>query len=368
MAQNPTSESYKSTVNDEIEIDLLDLLRQLLKAWKTIMVWCIIAGVVGLIIGFSIPKEYSVKSTLAPEVATKTAGGNLGSLASLAGINLGTMGTADAVYPELYPQIVRTNAFMTEFFPMEVTFESRKETLTTDLYTYLRDYTRRPWWGAAVKGAADGAKWCIRKIVGAEEPEVGYENLDPSELTKEQEGVAEQLRDCISVSVDQKTNVITIGVTTQDPHISAKLNQAVIEKLLAFVADYRTGKARHDLEYYQQLFDEAQSEYYDAQKRYARYVDAHQNVVLASVRTEQERLQNEMSLKYQLYNSCAQQLQVAKAKVQEEMPVGAVIEAPCVPVKHTKPSKLVILVLFVFLGAMASSAWILWGPGAKKAA
>ena len=79
------------------EIDIMELLRKLLKDWKLILKWCGVGAVVGLVVAFSIPKEYTVSAKMAPESVSKTGGGSLGSLASLAGINLGSMSTADAV-------------------------------------------------------------------------------------------------------------------------------------------------------------------------------------------------------------------------------------------------------------------------------
>lgn len=81
------------------------------------------------------------------------------------------------------------------------------------------------------------------------------------------------------------------------------------------------------------LFKERQQEYYAAQKKYASYIDSHDNVILQSVRTEQERLQNDMGLAYQVYSQVATQLQMARAKVQEEKPVFAVVEPAVVPLK-----------------------------------
>ena len=90
-------------------------------------------------------------------------------------------------------------------------------------------------------------------------------------------------------------------------------------------------------------------------------MDQNQNVVLRSVRTEQERLQNEMNLAYNVYSQTAQQLQMAKAKVQENTPVYAVLQPATVPLKASKPSKMAILVGFVFLAAVASAGWALFG-------
>ena len=67
---------------------------------------------------------------------------------------------------------------------------------------------------------------------------------------------------------------------------------------------------------------------------------------------------------------CAQQVQAAKAKVQLETPVFTVINPPQVPLKQSKPSKAMILVACVFLGAVLAIVWVLWGrdflAGLKK--
>lgn len=87
------------------------------------------------------------------------------------------------------------------------------------------------------------------------------------------------------------------------------------------IVGYRISKAEEDCIYLEKLYKERQQEYYVAQKKYADYVDTHDNLILQSVRAEQERLQNDMNLAYQVYSQVANQLQVARAKVQEEKPV-----------------------------------------------
>ena len=104
-----------------------------------------------------------------------------------------------------------------------------------------------------------------------------------------------------------------------------------------------------------------QDEYYDAQKKYADYVDTHDNLILQSVRTEQERLQNDMSLAYQVYSQVANQLQVARAKVQEEKPVFAVVEPAVVPRYPSGMGKKSYLIIFLFLSVVATAGWLLFG-------
>jgi uncharacterized protein involved in exopolysaccharide biosynthesis len=111
------------------------------------------------------------------------------------------------------------------------------------------------------------------------------------------------------------------------------------------------------------LFKERQQEYYQAQQLYAKYVDANKGVILQSALTERERLQNDMSLAYQVYSQVATQLQVARAKVQEAKPVFAVVEPATVPLFPSSTSRKIIVLGFIFLAFVAGAAWTLFGQG-----
>ena len=351
-------------VEESDEIDLAELLRKLFRERKRIYLWCFVAALIGLVLAFSIPVEFTVNSKLAPETVSKTGStGNLSSLASLAGINLGSMSTSDAVSPDLYPDIVSSTPFVVELFPVQVEFRHGKDTLKTDFYTYLDEYNRKAWWIAGVNLALKAKDWCMGLFRGKEEAVAEAEQLNPAALTWEQEKVAKTVRKDISLAVDKKTSVITLTVKAQDPHVAALISQEVISRLQTYVTNYRTGKSREDLKYYESLYVEARDAYFTAQQRYARYVDSNQGVILQRVKTEQERLQNEMNLNYQLYNTCAQQLQAAKAKVQQETPVFTIINPPQVPIKRSKPARSTILFASILLGGVAASVWILWGRG-----
>ena len=344
------------------EIDIMELLRKLFREWKLILKWCGVAAIAGLVIGFSIPKEYTVESKMAPEsVSRSNSGGSLSSLASLAGINLGSVSSADAVYPDLYPDIIKSTPFVVELFPVQVEFKGKDGLMTTDYYTYLNDYNRTPWWGKVIGAPFQALGWFLGLFHEKTEPEEGYAALNPKELTPEQEAVAKLIRKSIVLAIDKKTSVIALTVTAQDPKVAAKISEEVIARLQTYVTNYRTEKSRQDLNYYESLYEESKAAYFESQQRYATFVDRNQGIILQRVKTEQERLQNEMNLNYQLYTACAQQLQSAKAKVQQETPVFTVINPPQVPLKRSKPSKVTILVASMFLGAMAAAVWVLWG-------
>lgn len=344
---------------EEQEIDLLEIARKLWDARRLIIKWCVIGAVVGLVVAFSIPKEYTTTVKLAPELqGSKPSSGGLSSLASMAGINLNNMNTVDAVYPELYPDVVSSIPFATELFDVPVT--DLEGELQTTVYDYLSEHTRSPWWSVVLGLPGKIIGWTVslfREDTVADDDRV----LNPFQLTNDEMNVVRALNARIGCSVDSKSYVVTLSVTMQDPLIAATLTDTVMTNLQRYITDYRTNKSRNDLAYTQKLFDEARDNYYSAQQSYARYMDQNQNIVLRSVRTEQERLQNEMSLAYNVYSQMAQQLQMAKAKVQENTPVYAVIQPATVSLQASKPSKIMILVGFIFLAGIVSAGWILFG-------
>ena len=342
---------------EEQEIDLIELAQKVWAERKLVFKACGIAVIVALVVAFSIPKEYATSVTLAPETGGKSVSGGIGALASMAGISLGASSGEDALSPELYPDIVSSTPFLINLFDVRV--KSEEAEVDTTLYAYLKEYQRSPWWSAITSAPFKVLGWTM-SLFRDEQPEEGDAKLDPFHLTKEESGIAKALGSRLAVSVDKKTGVTTLTVTMQDALISASLTDTVMHSLQNYITDYRTNKARHDLAYMEKLYDEAKQDYTEAQQKYAQFADANLNISRLVYRAEQERLQNEMNLAYQMYTTVSQQLQMAKAKVQEITPVYTVVQPATVPLRAAKPNKLMILVGFVFLAGVGSVGWILF--------
>lgn len=336
-------------------VDLIDMVLKLWNQRRSIAKSCGIAAVVSIIIGFSIPKEYTTTVTLAPEVSgTGKSMNNISALAGFAGLNLEGNQSGDALSPELYPDILSSTTFATELFNIKVKDSEGK--LETTVYEYLSNYQKNPWWEYVFKLPIT----IINLLLPSDETET-LQQVNPFHLTKNENKIVNQLAQNIKISIDKKTAVISLSVTMQDPLISATLTDSVMVKLQNYITNYRTNKARLDLVFTEKIHDESKQKYYKAQQEYANYIDRNQNIRLKSVEAIQERLQNEMSLAYNLYNQTAQQLQLARVKVQENTPAFTVIQSATVPLKPSKPSKKIILLGLVFLTFAFHSGWILLG-------
>lgn len=345
--QNP---DVQEPENDEITIDWMNILRRIISIRKTLYKAAGVGVVLGIIIALSIPKQYTVKVTLSPEMGGDSKGGGLASLAS-SFLGGGTTSSSDALNVTLAPDIVASTPFILELFNTRVQTLDGK--LDTTLVTYL-DEQKTPWWGyiKAAPGLAIGA---IKSLFTEKTDTTAI--LNPFQLTEREATKVKGLRQSILAEVDKKTAMTTITVTLQDPKVTAIVADSVVAKLQQYIIDYRIKKAKEDCAYLEELYHERQQEYYDAQSKYAHYFDTNRNIAFQSIRAEQERLQNDMSLAYQVYSQVAQLLQVARAKIQEEKPVFAVVEPATVPLQPSGTSRLVILIGVIIFSICATGTW-----------
>ena len=296
-----------------------------------------------------IPRTYSTETEVAPEIESVGAGSSaLGSLASNFGLDLSTMQSSDAITPLLYPDLMNDNGFVAGLFSVKV--KSQDGSVDTDYYMYLKKYQKVPWWDCVMA-------WMLQKV-NTKKNNVS-EVSDPYHLSKNDYNVMEHIRGDIQLKVDKKTGAITINTTAQDPLICKILADSVREHLQQFIIQYRTNKARKDLEYYQKLTADAKHDYEKQRQIYGNYADANADLLLESFKSKQEDLENEMQLKYNAYSTLSNQLQAARAKVQERTPAFMLIKGAPVPVKPTSPKRMIFVLSMVILAFFGTSIYVL---------
>jgi hypothetical protein len=222
-------------------------------------------------------------------------------------------------------------------------------------YDYIAKEQKSPWWSAVISAPFKA----LGALLGSEKDTIDQHKVDPFMLTKEQAGIVQTIDKKVVCDVDKKTMVITIDVTDQDPLICATMADSVQRRLQAFITDYRTKKARVDLEYTRKLYNEAKVRYTKARQLYASYSDANQDIILESVKSKLTDLENEMQLQFNTYSAISQQLQMAEAKVQQETPAFTTLQSATVPVKKAGPSRAKMVLIFLFLAFLGTTVYIL---------
>jgi len=353
---NPELQGYQ---DDEVEIDWAGIFAKLLKGWKFIVLVTFIFGCLGIFFALKMKRTYACTVTLAPEIQRRgTTVNNITSMLGLGDISLGS--NSDAMSITLFPEICKSTPFLTGLFDVQLTPYLDPEAAANgatvspvSLYDHMM-------------GKDKPKKLSAKKQAKMDEAIAEYNRLyddsvvDISALTPNQMAVVKALGDKISADVDQKTGKTTISVSFDDKAMVAQLADTVTLRLQQYVGEYRSKKATQDYEYYSKLADEAKRDMVRAQQAYAARVDYDRSVILQSVNSEKERLQQEVNLSQQLYSQMAQQREMAKAKIQEVKPVYAVIQ-PATQPQYPANSRKKVVLIWGFLGGVLSCAWVAFG-------
>lgn len=332
-------------------IDLRLVVQRIIEHKKTYLKVLPIVFVLTCAYTLCIPRYYISDVRLVPEMGGMEMGGTLGSLASSFGIDLSSTQNSDAINPLLYPDLMDDNGFAYRVSKIKVKSSANADVeVDTTYFAYLKSYQKAPFWQKGIDA--------IKRMFKTKDKFGGGSGAyDPYYISKDENGVYAKLRKNVIISVDKKTAVITISVTAQDPYICKTMADSIKGLLQDFIIEYRTTKARVDADYYKSLVDEAKASYEKVRRQYAAASDANTDVLLKSVSSEVEDLENEMQLRYNTYSTMEAQYQAAVAKVQERTPAFTLLKGAQVPVKHAGPKRVITVLMMTFLAFMAVLLW-----------
>lgn len=341
---------------EESKKDTIDLGKIALTLWakrkKFLYVW-VIVFILSCIWILPQPRYYNCSVSLAPETTGENMAGGLSSLASSFGVNLGGA-SSDAIYPMLYPELMESNAFIVSLLDIHVTTDDG--TVSTDYYTYLTKHQKKNWLTAPfVKVKSTISRWLSSKPKSG--PSQG-KKLNPFKLSEFDYGIVEMVKKSINCSVDKKTDVISISVRDQDCLVCAILADSVRQRLQNFITDYRTSKARLDVEHYRKLADSALVEYNAATSKYSAYCDANQDILLQSSVSERDKLESDMQMKFNTYTAMCTQLEGMKAKLQEKTPAFTTLKSATVPIRPAGPKRMIFVAGMLILSTIVTSIYI----------
>lgn len=346
------------TSKDKIRIG--GLVKYLWKSKYKFLLPMFLTGAISSAIMLCIPRYYKVKVMLVPEYSTGSSAslGGLGSLASMAGLNLGNISSTDAIVPIFYPDVVGSKDFLVDL--MDVNVSTKDSTFNGRFVEYLTKHQKAPFWMVWVEKIKT-------KIKG---PSVlnetkGYKP-NPYMLTKVEDEIVKGMQGSIVCNVDKKTDVITLSVTSQDPLVATQIADTVQHRLQKFITEYRTKKTRVEVEYYTKLYDEAREDYLLAQQEYAEFADSHYDLVLNEYKMIEEQLENDMQMAYSVYNTINQQKVLAEAKLRERTPAFTTLQSASVPVKHAGPKRMITVAALTLLSFFLTAIILLYRSISQK--
>ncbi|MBC5621913.1 Wzz/FepE/Etk N-terminal domain-containing protein [Butyricimonas hominis] len=345
------------------EIDLVEVIRKLWKNRKLIIKITVVFMVIGVLVALFSPKEYSAGCTMVPQVGDKKASGGLSGLASMVGINLGSMGGGEVLAPTIYPKILASVPFKKELMATPLKFEEYEQPITLFDYYTKDEYKKFSLFGVVKKYTIGLPGVIIGAIRGEDTTQIMAEQGSAIQsLSKDEKEVAEILDKIVSLNVNDKDGYVQLSASMPEPLAVAQLAQQAQKLLQEYITRFKIEKVQSNLDFVQKQYDKAKERYEVRQDELAKFRDANKGFVSAVAKTREDMLTNEYNLAYSVYSELAKQLEQAEIAVNETTPILTVVEPVVVPVERSKPKRGLICVLFTFLGGFAGIGVVLGLP------
>lgn len=217
----------------EDEVDLRELFLAIWRGKWFIMALTLVFAIGGVAYALYLPDVYTAEAKVAPEDGQGgQMGGQLGNLASLAGVNVGSGGSGKTIIAR---EILQSRAFLTDFI--------RRRNLAVPL--------------AATQG------WNVKKQEWRINTEV-YNPQDESWRANEEGQSAEPtdwqlykaLSGKLSVSQDEETGILTLSVSSQSPRAAQQWAEWLLADINEHMREKDVREARNRIDYLRQKLEE----------------------------------------------------------------------------------------------------------------
>ena len=355
-------------VVQEDEVDLIALSKRVWEGRKTIAKSMAICAILGIAIALLMPKEYTATSTIVPQMGgdANSKLGGLGGLAALAGINLDmSQQSGTDLSPIVYPQIVSSVPFQLELMNTPLNFQDFPQPVT--LFDYLTKLQKPSVLGTLKKYTVGLPGMFLKFLHGKPKPGPGSANneLNPLVLTEDQVIVEKLLDEVVTLDVKAKDGYLSITVNLSEPMATAQMALKAQNLLQKYIIDFKTQKAQANLDFIRGSYLKAKEEFEKAQVKLAVANDRSKGFTSGLPQVETDRLQSQYTITFGVYQELAKQFEQAKIQVKKETPVFTVVEPPTVPFERTKPNRVLIVLVWLFLGGVIGCG-IIFGKDYSK--
>ena len=344
------------------EIDLIELFKKIYVSKKFIFKTVIFAALFGVIFALFQPNEFTSSTTFIPQLSSgvKTGGSSLSGLASLAGINIGSMESSSEFPPTLYPQVVNGVPFRLDLLSSKISFDS--ESVMVKDY-FLNNNVSMNLFGT-IKKYTIGLP---SLILGSFNDQV--EILDQSiiySVTEEDKDLFEHINNNLSLSINEKEGFITISFTDSNKNVAAQITQIAQNLLQEKIIEFKNMSSKEMLDFALKQYSEKKDSYEKLQDERALFVDKNINISSSLFQNKLSRLDSEVNILESIVQQLASQVEQAKLQVNKDTPVFTTIQPVTIPYDRSAPKRSLIVIVFVFLGLVLSIGFVLIKDPAKE--
>ena len=333
----------KNTNPDEKEekgIDIVALLRSLWAGRRTVFICLGIFIVLGVVAALTMKRVYTVQTVIVPQSSSARTS-SLGSLAALAGIDMGMQTTGTELSPLVYPEIVNSVPYRLEL--MHTPLHYSKCPYPISMFDYIYGGYEKPTVIDYIKHYTIGLPGLIMGAISGKPQEIV---LPP--------------RDSLSAYARQFLGAYTSIMKahgeeqfeTNTFFLQNGFDQAYMQAMTLLqqeVTRHRTEKSLSELEYIQARYEEIKKENEKNQQNLAYVTDRSQMLLNTRDQITRDRALAKYNVSNAIFNELAKQLEQAKIQVKRDTPSYAVIQPVTIPMKPSN-SRAKTVIVWTFLG------------------
>jgi len=337
------------------EIDLIELLKKIYLKKKFIIKISLLASLFGIVYALFQPNEFTSSTTFIPQLSSgvKTGGSSLSGLASLAGINIGSMESSSEFPPTLYPQVVNGVPFRVELLSNEITFNN--ELVAVKDY-FLVNKTSFNILGTIKKYTIGLPSLILSSFKDQKE----YTNESKIySISKEDERLFKILQNNLSLYINEKEGFITIAFTDNNKNVAAQITQISQNLLQEKIIEFKNKSSKEMLDFALKQYSDKKESYEKLQDERAVFVDKNINISSSLFQNKLSRLESEVNISESIVQQLASQVEQAKLQVNKDTPVFTTIKPVTIPYERSAPNRSLIVIVFAFLGLVLSAGYVL---------
>jgi len=341
--------------DSEDEIDLIELLKKVYLKKKFILKTSILAALFGIVYALFQPNEFTSSTTFIPQLSSgvKSGGSSLSGLASLAGINIGSMESSSEFPPSLYPQVVNGIPFKLDLLSSNINLNG-KEILVKDYFSNQ---------GSSLNILGTIKKYTIglpSLLLGSfNAQDVAPSKSEIYSVSQEDQALFYAIEGVLSLSINDKEGFITISFTDNDKNIAAQITQIAQNLLQEKIIEFKNRSSKEMLDFALKQYSEKKESYEKLQDERAVFVDKNINISSSLFQNKLSRIESEVNISAAIVQQLASQVEQAKLQVNKDTPVFTTIKPVTIPFERSAPKRSQIVLIFGFLGLVLSCGYVI---------
>lgn len=315
----------------EQEIDLIEIVYKLWLRRRCIALFMLIFMIVGVIIVFFIPRQYTAGSTLGLEIENKSMRIRLEGLSAMQNMNVGDVREFRVVTPAMYPNILYSIPFQKELIHKKLILNDGQDSVS--FYEYHTKETNKNIAFTKTKGVQS--------------------------TSKQEEACIAFLKEKIELKVIEREGCLKLSVNMPEAVMAAQLAQQAQEMLQKYITEFKIAKVQAALDFIEERYVDVKREMESKQQALIDFQEEKKGRSSIQLEAKEKILNNDYELFFNLYADIVRQREQAKIQVKENMPVLTVIEPVVLPSSPAKPRRIVIVLISLFLGGFLGCGWVL---------